>query len=120
MTDKPDDRIKPNGQIAGTPRIVRTAEIKIPDKEVHIKTPGAEEPDDGVCGCYPVCSYVPVAACNCDAVCSCDSVCATDACACHPFDACASHLCTCQPECTTCTTGCTTGICTCVPVYWRK
>jgi hypothetical protein len=114
MADKPNDRLKPNGSssISGTPRISRTVEIKIPDKEVHLKSPDEEGAADGTCSCHSVCTCVPVAACNCHAVCVCDSVCSTNACSCHPFeDTVCQHICTCQPVCSTCTTGCSTG-------YW--
>ena len=131
MPQGPNDRLKRNGTVVGAPKISRTVDIKIPDKEVHIMHPEEKPPSGGgTCSCHPVCTCVPVTACTCDTVsvctcvpvrtcscdlvCTCDSVCSTNRCACHPFVGCPAHICSCVPvcscdgHCSTCST-CTTG-----------
>ncbi len=114
MGDKPDDRLKKTGRAGDSPEILASADIKIPDKEIHLMQPDEDALYKGTCSCHSVCTCVPVTSCQCDEVCSCDSVCATNTCTCHPYSGCASHDCTCQPVCTchghcsTCST-CSTG-----------
>lgn len=111
MSQGPNDRLQKNGKSNGNPKILQTADIKIPDKEVHLMHPDEQPPTGGTCSCHSVCTCVPVSSCSCNLVCTCDSVCSTNTCTCHPFTGCPTHSCTCQPVCScvgycsTCTTG---------------
>ncbi len=123
MGDKPNDRLKKIERAGDSPEILASANIKIPDKEMHLMQPDEESPSvGGTCACNSVCTCVPVSSCQCDEVCTCDSVCSTNSCTCHPYSGCSTHSCTCQPVCTchghcaTCTT-CTT--CTTGGHYWH-
>jgi len=122
--EKPNDRLKKNGETNGTPRILAAAEIKIPDKEVHIIQETEKAPSTGTCSCNSVCTCVPVMTCTCDLVCTCDSVCVT-----NPYPSshygCSPHTCNCEPVCScdeyTCgcvgyTCSCVGNICTCQSV----
>jgi len=115
MAERPNDRLKKNGNANGKPKILSSVDIKIPDKEVHIMQPGEQAPEGGgTCSCHSVCTCVPVSECSCDSVCTCDAVCSTNTCTCHPFTGCPTHTCSCQPvcschgHCSTCST-CSTG-----------
>jgi len=98
--EKPNDRLKKNGKTGDMPKILASAEIKIPDKEVHIMQPDEKAPEGGgICACHSVCTCVPVATCACDMVCSCDSVCSTNISPCYTVYGCPEHICNCQPVC---------------------
>lgn len=96
MPEGPDDRPKKGGKRAGTPRVLRSARIRVPDKEMFLMRPDDGPPPEGTCSCHSVCACVPVSTCPCDTVCSCDAVCAANTCACDAFD---NPLCTCDPQC---------------------
>ena len=109
MQEKPNDRLKRKGKSTGDPKILNSADLKIPDKEVHLMLPDETAPSGGgTCSCHSVCTCVPVTSCSCNVVCTCDSVCSTNTCACNPFTGCTAHACNCQPVCSTCST-CSTG-----------
>lgn len=116
MLQGPDDRPKKRGKRNGAPKIERTANLRVPDKEMHIMRPDEGPPEGGgTCACHSVCTCVPVTSCPCDVVCACDTVCATNTCACDAFH---NPLCACDPQCT-CEGVCSGhSICTCVPVTY--
>jgi hypothetical protein len=114
--NKPNDRFFLNDTIknAGNqnPQILKSAELKIPDKEISIMQK-EETASSGTCSCNSVCSCVPVETCSCDAVCTCDSVCSANTCTCNPFAGCPEHSCNCQPHSTGGGGGCYAVVCSC-------
>ncbi|QTA82825.1 Uncharacterized protein dnl_52100 [Desulfonema limicola] len=108
--NKPKDRIKRTGTSQQEPKILASAEIKIPDKEIQIMSPDEAAPGEGTCSCHSVCSCVPVSSCSCHMVCTCDSVCSTNACSCNPVSGCDTYTCTCQPVCSCVGHSCCVGV----------
>jgi hypothetical protein len=90
--NKPNDRLVVNDTIRNAninnPRILKSAELKIPDKEISVLQNDENKPGSGTCACNSVCSCVPVTSCSCDTVCTCDSVCSANTCTCNPFAGC--------------------------------
>ena len=55
MKKKPNDRLIKTGNTKDHPIILASADIKIPDKEVHLMNPDEKPPEgDGTCSCHSV------------------------------------------------------------------